>query len=191
MYEKRRKNDAGQPHSHFSGCLPGNEFHTGGKKAAHYTARCFPAHPVYWRLLPYTRLSPGRKKGLSHQLLENHRCGSIFLLFLSRNIHFFYSVSIKRRTLINLFWKKVHFQDLLLSCQNQADCLSGNKWRPVLPAWILWWSLFMLYPIASRILWAVTFAFPRYKYRLNSISSLMFAKLPSAWILRFIRSCEP
>lgn len=31
------------------------------------------------------------------------RCGSIFLLFLSRNIHFFYSVSIKRRTLINLF----------------------------------------------------------------------------------------
>ena len=24
--------------------------------------------------------------------------------------------------------------------------------------WILWCSLFMLYPIASRILWAVTFA---------------------------------
>src|SRR5699024_3890764 len=33
--------------------------------------------------------------------------------------------------------------------------------------------------------------FPRYRYRLNSISSLMFAKLPSAWILRFIRSCVP
>ena len=27
----------------------------------------------------------------------------------------------------------------------------------------------MLYPIASKILWAVTFAFLRYKYRLNSI----------------------
>ena len=130
-------------------------------------------------------------KELPHQWLGNHWCGSIFLPFLRRNILSFHSVSTRRRTLINLFWKKVRFQDLLLSCQNQAVCLSGNKWRPVLPAWILWWSLFMLYPIASRILWAVTFAFPRYKYRLNSISSLMFAKLPSAWILRFIRSCVP
>ena len=131
------------------------------------------------------------KMGLSHQWLENHRCGSIFLPFLSRNIHFFYSLSIKRRTLINLFWKKVHFQDLLLNCQNQAVCLSGNKWRPVLPAWILWWSLFMLYPIASRILWAVTFAFPRYKYRLNSISCFTEAKDLSACILRFTLSWIP
>ena len=130
-------------------------------------------------------------KGLSHQWLGNHRCGSIFLLFLRRNILFFHSISLKRRTLINLFWKKVRLQDLLLNFQNQAVCLRGNKCCPVLPAWILWWSLFMLYPIANRTLWAVTFAFPRYKYRLNSISSFRFAKLPSTCMLRFIRSCVP
>ncbi|MFR3831151.1 MAG: hypothetical protein ACLTZZ_11785, partial [Clostridia bacterium] len=61
-------------------------------------------------------------------------CGSIFLPFLRRNILSFHSVSTRRRTLINLFWKKVRFQDLLLTCQNQAVCLSGNKCRPVLPA---------------------------------------------------------
>ena len=59
---------------------------------------------------------------------------SIFLPFLRRNILSFHSVSTRRRTLINLFWKKVRFQDLLLTCQNQAVCLSGNKCRPVLPA---------------------------------------------------------
>ena len=130
-------------------------------------------------------------KGLSHQWLENHRCGSLFLPFLSQNVHFIYSFSVKKQTLITLFHKKAYSLDSLLTNQNQAVCLRGNKCCPVLPAWILWWSLFMLYPIANKILWAVTFAFPRYKYRLNSISSLMFAKLPSAWILRFIRSCVP
>ena len=35
------------------------------------------------------------------------------------------------------FGKKVRFPDLLLTCQSQAVCLSGNKYCPVLPAWIL------------------------------------------------------
>ena len=46
-------------------------------------------------------------------------------------------------------------------------------------------------PIASSVLWAKTFSFPRYRYLLKFISSLTFAKDPSACMLRFILSCVP
>ena len=55
-----------------------------------------------------------------------------FLPFLRRNILFFPSVFDKEANFNKPFLES--FQDLLLTCQNQAACSSGNKCRPVLPA---------------------------------------------------------
>ena len=79
------------------------------------------------------------------------------------------------------FWKS-NFYDAFFS---------SNRCVPVRPDMILWCSLLISNPIASSVLWARTFSFPRYRYLLKFISSFTLAKDPSACMLRFILNCVP
>ena len=62
----------------------------------------------------------------------------------------------------------------------------GNKCFPVFPFWILLWSLFTFFAIASKILSARTLDVPRLKYLRNCISCFNSPKEPSTWILRLV-----
>lgn len=83
------------------------------------------------------------------------------------------------------------FQTVLFSIIKIYAFFNAKRWLPVLPVWILQWSLLIFRPIAKRILSAKAFTFPRYRYLRKFMSSFTSAKEPSAWILRFIRSIVP